>query len=102
MNAARSCRCSASSWRSASRSSRLPSASQTDFDFVRQLIENGEIPDDVTIEVLSQAREHLIRRTMESVRGGSSVHLQRHLAGVPRDRVRDEQGRSPPACRRIA
>lgn len=44
----------------------FPSASQTDFDFVRQLIENGEIPDDVTIEVLSQAREHLIRRGITS------------------------------------
>lgn len=47
----------------------FPSASQTDFDFVRGLIEGGHIPDGVTIEVLTQAREHLIRRTMESVRG---------------------------------
>ena len=46
----------------------FPSASQTDFDFVRMLIEGGHIPDDVTIEVLTQAREHLIRRTMESLR----------------------------------
>jgi len=51
----------------------FPSASQTDFDFVRQLIEGGHIPDDVTIEVLTQAREHLIRRTMESVRGARRV-----------------------------
>lgn len=55
----------------------FPSASQTDFDFVRQLIEDGHIPDDVTIEVLTQAREHLIRRTMESVRGArrAIVHV---------------------------
>ena len=47
----------------------FPSASQTDFDFVRTLIEGGHIPADVTIQVLTQAREDLIRRTMESVRG---------------------------------
>ena len=47
----------------------FPSASQTDFDFVRALIEGGHIPADVTIQVLTQAREDLIRRTMESVRG---------------------------------
>ncbi|WP_374682038.1 2-isopropylmalate synthase [Accumulibacter sp.] len=55
----------------------FPSASQTDFDFVRSLIEGGHIPDDVSIEVLTQAREHLIRRTMESVRGArrAIVHV---------------------------
>jgi len=47
----------------------FPSASQTDFDFVRELIVGGHIPADVTIEVLTPAREHLIRRTMESLRG---------------------------------
>jgi len=47
----------------------FPSASQTDFNFVRSLIENGHIPDDVTIEVLTQAREHLIRRTFEAIKG---------------------------------
>jgi 2-isopropylmalate synthase len=44
----------------------FPSASQTDFDFVRQLIEDDLIPDDVTIQVLTQCREDLIRRTYES------------------------------------
>ena len=55
----------------------FPSASQTDFDFVRSLIEGGHIPGDVSIEVLTQAREHLIRRTMESVRGArrAIVHV---------------------------
>ena len=43
----------------------FPSASQTDFDFVRQLIEDNLIPDDVTIQVLTQAREDLIGRTFE-------------------------------------
>jgi 2-isopropylmalate synthase len=47
----------------------FPSASQTDFDFVRQLIEQDMIPDDVTIQVLTQCREHLIDRTYESLRG---------------------------------
>jgi hypothetical protein len=47
----------------------FPSASQTDFDFVRKLIEEDLDPDDVTIQVLTQSREELIRRTFESVRG---------------------------------
>jgi 2-isopropylmalate synthase len=55
----------------------FPSASQTDFDFVRRLIEEGLIPDDVTIQVLTQSREELIRRTFESLRGAKRaiVHL---------------------------
>jgi 2-isopropylmalate synthase len=55
----------------------FPSASATDFNFVRGLIEGGHIPDDVTIEVLTQAREHLIRRTMESLKGArrAIVHV---------------------------
>ncbi len=55
----------------------FPSASKTDFDFVRTLIEGGHIPDDVTIEVLTQAREHLIIRTMESLKGArrAIVHI---------------------------
>src|SRR6266498_5937697 len=47
----------------------FPAASQTDYDFVRQLIEQDVIPDDVTIQVLVQCREHLIDRTFESLRG---------------------------------
>ncbi len=47
----------------------FPSASQTDFDFVRILIEDNHIPDDVTIQVLTQARDHLIERTYESIAG---------------------------------
>ncbi len=55
----------------------FPSASQTDFDFVRSLIDSDLIPDDVTIQVLTQAREHLIERTYESIRGATKaiVHL---------------------------
>lgn len=51
----------------------FPSASQTDYDFVREIIEEGLIPDDVTIQVLVQAREHLIRRTFEACRGAKNV-----------------------------
>src|SRR6476660_9225637 len=47
----------------------FPAASETDFSFVRQLIEEQLIPDDVTIQVLVQCREHLIERTFESLRG---------------------------------
>ncbi len=55
----------------------FPSASQTDFDFVRQLIEGDRIPDDVTIQVLTQSREHLIERTYASLEGADRaiVHL---------------------------
>jgi 2-isopropylmalate synthase len=67
----------------------FPSASQTDFDFVRNLIEGGHIPDDVTIEVLTQSREHLIRRTMESLKGArrAIVHVYNATAPVFRDVV---------------
>ncbi|WP_347304850.1 2-isopropylmalate synthase [Corynebacterium sp. SA-MJD20WY100] len=51
----------------------FPSASQTDFNFVREIIEQNKIPDDVTIQVLVQAREHLIRRTFEACAGAKNV-----------------------------
>jgi 2-isopropylmalate synthase len=51
----------------------FPSASQTDFDFVRVLINDGHIPEDVTIQVLTQARDHLIERTYESLIGAKNV-----------------------------
>jgi 2-isopropylmalate synthase len=55
----------------------FPAASQTDFDFVRTLIEDNHIPDDTTIQVLTQGREDLIERTFESLRGAKKaiVHL---------------------------
>jgi 2-isopropylmalate synthase len=67
----------------------FPSASQTDFDFVRTLVEGGHVPDDVTIEVLTQAREHLIRRTMESVRGAKRaiIHVYNATSPVFRETV---------------
>ncbi len=62
----------------------FPSASQTDFDFVRTLIEENRIPDDVTIIVLTQARDELIRRTVESAVGArrAIVHLYNSVAPV--------------------
>jgi 2-isopropylmalate synthase len=67
----------------------FPSASATDFNFVRMLIEDGHIPDDVTIEVLTQAREHLIRRTMESLKGArrAIVHVYNPVSKTFRDVV---------------
>ncbi|MGX5770760.1 2-isopropylmalate synthase [Microbacterium trichothecenolyticum] len=74
----------------------FPSASQTDFDFVRQLIEEDLIPDDVTIQVLTQAREHLIERTYESIAGAKQaiVHLYNSTSTLQREVVfrTDEQG----------
>lgn len=60
----------------------FPSASQTDFDFVRQLIEEERIPEDVTISVLTQAREDLIERTVQSLVGvhHANIHLYNALA----------------------
>ena len=67
----------------------FPSASQTDFDFVRQLIEENAIPADVTIQVLTQAREHLITRTYESLVGAKQaiVHLYNSTSVLQRDVV---------------
>ncbi|GIG55491.1 2-isopropylmalate synthase [Demequina activiva] len=67
----------------------FPSASQTDFDFVRKLIEEDHIPDDVIIQVLTQAREHLIERTYESIRGAKNaiVHLYNSTSILQREVV---------------
>ncbi|BFM23395.1 2-isopropylmalate synthase [Microbacterium sp. che218] len=74
----------------------FPSASQTDFDFVRQLIDENLIPDDVTIQVLTQAREHLIARTYEAIAGAKQaiVHLYNSTSVLQRKVVfrTDEQG----------
>jgi 2-isopropylmalate synthase len=64
----------------------FPSASQTDFDFVRQIIEEEKIPDDVVIQVLTQSREHLIERTFESLIGAKQaiVHLYNSTSTLQR------------------
>ncbi len=61
----------------------FPSASQTDFDFVRNLVDGQHIPDDVTIEVLTQARGDLVRRTFASVAGARRVIVHVYNATAP-------------------
>ncbi|MCR4900181.1 MAG: 2-isopropylmalate synthase [Treponema sp.] len=63
-----------------------PSSSQTEFDFVRRLIEENRIPDDVTIQVLTQAREQFVQKTAESVRGAKNVILHLYNAISPAQR----------------
>ncbi len=74
----------------------FPSASQTEFDFIRLLIDGGHIPDDVTIQVLTQARSHLIERTFESLDGARRVivHVYNAVAPIMRRVVlgQDEDG----------
>ncbi|WP_315550431.1 2-isopropylmalate synthase [Lautropia mirabilis] len=74
----------------------FPSASQTEFNFVRRLIEENLIPDDVSIQVLTQARESLIRRTIESLQGVKKaiIHVYNACAPVMRKVVLglDEDG----------
>jgi len=64
----------------------FPSASQTDFDFVRSLVEQDLIPDDVTIQVLTQCRDHLIERTFASLRGAKRaiVHFYNSTSALQR------------------
>ena len=64
----------------------FPAASQTDFDFVRNLVDGGHIPHDVTIQVLTQARDDLIERTFEAIDGAPSsiVHLYNSTSTTPR------------------
>ncbi|GAB2797269.1 2-isopropylmalate synthase [Halomonas shantousis] len=79
----------------------FPSASQVDFDYVRDLIENDRIPDDVTIQVLTQARPHLIDRTFEALEGArrAIVHVYNATAPVFRRVVFDVD---KPECIQIA
>lgn len=67
----------------------FPAASQPDFDFVRSLIEEGKVPDDVTIQVLTQARPELIQRTFESLKGAKQaiLHVYNSTSVVQREKV---------------
>lgn len=90
----------------------FPSASQTDFDFVRQIIEDDLIPDDVVIQVLTQSREHLIERTFESLRGAKQaiVHLynststlqRRVVFGLDKDGIKDIAVHGAQLCQKYA
>jgi 2-isopropylmalate synthase len=89
----------------------FPSASQTDFDFVRELIEQDLVPDDVVIQVLTQARDALIERTFESIRGAKQaiVHLynststlqRRVVFGLPREGIVDIAVQGARLCRKL-
>jgi 2-isopropylmalate synthase len=89
----------------------FPSASQTDYDFVRMLIEGEHIPDDVTIQVLTQARDHLIERTYDSIRGAKQaiVHLynstsvlqRRVVFGLDQDGIVDVALEGARLCRKF-
>lgn len=74
----------------------FPSAAQVEFDFARLLIEGGHVPDDVTLQVLVQAREHLVERTFEALQGAKRaiVHVYNSTCKVQRDKVYqlDKQG----------
>ena len=67
----------------------FPAASDTEFEFIRVLIEGGHIPDDVTIQVLTQAREHIIHRTFESLKGcrRAIVNVYNPISFVQREQV---------------
>ena len=67
----------------------FPAASETEYDFLRALIERGLIPDDVTIQVLTQAREHIIKKTFEAIRGAKNVivHVYNSTSVAQREQV---------------
>ncbi|HYJ74811.1 MAG TPA: 2-isopropylmalate synthase [Kineosporiaceae bacterium] len=89
----------------------FPAASQTDFDFVRQLIEEDLVPDDVVIQVLTQAREHLIERTFESIKGAkqavmhlynsTSVLQRRVVFGTDQDGIVDIALEGARLCKKL-
>ena len=67
----------------------FPAASETEYDFVRALIDRNLIPDDVTIQVLTQAREHIIKKTFEAIRGAKNVivHVYNSTSVAQREQV---------------
>jgi 2-isopropylmalate synthase len=89
----------------------FPSASQTDFDFVRQLIEEDRIPDDVSIQVLTQCRHDLIERTYESIAGApraivhfynsTSVLQRRVVFGLDKDGITQIAVDAAKLCRKL-
>jgi 2-isopropylmalate synthase len=89
----------------------FPAASQPDFDFIRQLIDEDRIPDDVTIQVLSQSRDELIERTYDSIEGSSSaiVHfynstnpLQREVVfGLDKEGIEEIAVNAAKLCRKL-
>src|SRR5205085_11330439 len=90
----------------------FPAASATDFDFVRELVDEGRIPDDLTLAVLTQARPELIERTFEAIEGArraivhlynsTSVTQRRVVFRLDRDGITDLAVRGTAMCRRLA
>jgi 2-isopropylmalate synthase len=91
----------------------FPAASQTDFDFIRSLVENDVVPDGVTIQVLTQAREELIERSCESLvgfKGSALIHLynststlqRRVVFGLDKDGIKDIAVRGAQWCQKYA
>jgi 2-isopropylmalate synthase len=91
----------------------FPAASSTDFDFIRSLVEDDLVPDDVTIQVLTQAREELIERTVQSLvgfRGTALIHLynststlqRRVVFGLDRDGIKDIAVQGAHWCKKYA
>jgi 2-isopropylmalate synthase len=89
----------------------FPSASQTDYDFCRLLIDEGHIPDDVTIQVLTQCRDHLIERTYDAIRGAkqaivhfynsTSVLQRRVVFDLPKEGIIDIALQGARLCRKL-
>ena len=89
----------------------FPSASQTDFDFCRELIDGGHIPDDVTIQVLTQCRDHLIERTYDAIRGAkqaivhfynsTSVLQRRVVFDLPKEGIIDIALQGSRLCKKL-
>ncbi len=89
----------------------FPSASQTDFDFVRELIDGHHIPDDVTIQVLTQCRDHLVERTFDAIRGAkqaivhfynsTSVLQRRVVFGLDQEGIIDIAVQGARLCRKL-
>lgn len=67
----------------------FPAASETEFEFLRYLVDHDLIPDDVTVQVLTQAREHIIRRTFEALKGvkNAIVHVYNSTSFAQRQQV---------------
>jgi 2-isopropylmalate synthase len=82
----------------------FPAASQTEFDFIRGLIESGAVPDDVRISVLTQAREELIERTVQSLAGArqATVHMYNAAAPIFRSVVFGWDGDGRQECKAVA
>ncbi|CAN7400998.1 2-isopropylmalate synthase [Knoellia sp. LjRoot47] len=89
----------------------FPSASQTDFDFCRELIDGGHIPDDVTIQVLTQCRDHLVERTFDAIRGSkqaivhfynsTSVLQRRVVFDLPKEGIIDIALQGARLCKKL-